>query len=550
MAGVDPEGIRRRASAAREAFDRAIAVKEDAPLMVMKSRCLQLEARDDDALKAARRAHELDPAHAEARLELVKLLLLKYRDSRSTPGYSSTRSVSGKEINVTFERLAPETSEQRHLRQEAEHLLAQGGASPALANLLNGLLAMGREDYQAAADAFASYTKLENWDARGFQLEGMSRFLCLKFQAAISAFDQSLLRVPRGAAHRWRGQARHFQGLYPQALEDLTKAIELDRNDAKAYDNRGVVLSRMGRYDEAISDYTKAIELDPKAGRIYVSRGVARRAKGLIDEAMTDFTKAIALDPADSNAYSSRGTARSEKGDLDGAIADYTKAVDLDPKYTSAWSNRGSVKFSKGLFDEAIEDFSKAIALDPGIAAHYTNRGAVKAAKKLYDEAIADHNRAIELEPDLPEAYGNRAYARRDKGLLRPAIEDFETFLKLMPPDWPKRPEIEKALDQVERRVLPAEGDELFAQGNFREGIRRYAKFVEKWPESTAAPYAALNCACALAQFGEKAAALEWLEKAVKVGWKDFIHLENNPSLASLRDDDRYKKLVSKLKGE
>ncbi|HKS17562.1 MAG TPA: tetratricopeptide repeat protein, partial [Planctomycetota bacterium] len=343
MAGVDPEGIRRRAKDAREAFERAIAVKEDAPSLVMKSRCLQLEGRDDDALKEARRAHALDPANAEARLELAKLLLLKYRELRSTPAYHSTKSATGKAIDVTLGRLAPESSEQGHLRQEAEKLLAQGGASPALASLLTGLLAMGREDYRKAAEALAAYTKLENWDARGFQLEGMTRFFIPDFQGAVTAFDQSLLRVPRGAGYRWRGIAKHFLGLHEQAVTDLTKAIELDRTDASAYDNRGVVLTRLGRFSEAISDCTKGIELNPKRATTYVSRGVAKRASGLLDDAIADYSKALEIDPRDPTTYTNRGTAKSEKGDLEGAIADYTRAIEVEPTYALAYAQRAGV---------------------------------------------------------------------------------------------------------------------------------------------------------------------------------------------------------------
>jgi len=548
MAGVDPEGIRQRARAAREAFERAIAVKEDAPSLVMKSRCLQLEGRDDDALKAARRATSLEPAHAEGRLELAKLLLSNYRVSRGTPVYRSGRSVSG-EVKVTLDRLGPESSEQRRMREEAENLLAQGGASPALASLLNGLLAMGREDYPLAARELAVYTRLENWDARGFQLEGMSRFFCLEFQDAISALDQSLLRVPRGAGYRWRGIAKHFRGLHEQAVADLTKAIELDRNDASAYANRGVVLSRMGRFVDAISDCTKAIELNPNSTTAYVTRGGAKKGAGRLDEAIADYSKALEINPGDATAYSNRGTAKGEKGDLDGAIADYTKAIELEPTYTSAYSNRATVECSKGLFDEAIEDYTKAIALDPGLAALYTNRGTAKSAKRLFDEAIADHTKSIELDP-TPAAYGNRGLVRADKGLLRQAVDDLETALKLAPSDWPSRLNIEKILRAVERRALCKEGDALFEGRKYREAIRKYAEVVERWPGSSNAPPAAYNCACAHALLGENAIALNWLEKAVEVGWKDADHIEKDEDLDSLRGEERYKKLVSKLKGE
>ena len=51
-------------------------------------------------------------------------------------------------------------------------------------------------------------------------------------------------------------------GLYNSAIDDFTRAIELDPNDAKAYNNRGIAYRYLGEYQQAIDDSTKAIELD------------------------------------------------------------------------------------------------------------------------------------------------------------------------------------------------------------------------------------------------------------------------------------------------
>ena len=46
-------------------------------------------------------------------------------------------------------------------------------------------------------------------------------------------------------------------------LQTLTKAIELNPNDAKAYYNRGLAKSDLQDYKGAIADFNKAIELNP-----------------------------------------------------------------------------------------------------------------------------------------------------------------------------------------------------------------------------------------------------------------------------------------------
>lgn len=48
-------------------------------------------------------------------------------------------------------------------------------------------------------------------------------------------------------------------GLFDQAIEDYSMAIQLDPNNAYTYYNKGISLDRKGDYDEAINCFTQAI---------------------------------------------------------------------------------------------------------------------------------------------------------------------------------------------------------------------------------------------------------------------------------------------------
>ncbi len=73
------------------------------------------------------------------------------------------------------------------------------------------------------------------------------------------------------------------------SLNELSKAIELDKKSAKAYASRGAVKYAMGDQDGAIADFTKAIEINPKSTAAYSGRGTAKIAKGDIPGASADF---------------------------------------------------------------------------------------------------------------------------------------------------------------------------------------------------------------------------------------------------------------------
>ena len=82
-------------------------------------------------------------------------------------------------------------------------------------------------------------------------------------------------------------------------------------------------------YNEAITHYTKAIDLNPEDARFYNNRSVAYRGIGDFNAAIEDFNKAIDLDAEVAIAYNGRGLA---SYDFDAAIEDFNKAIDLAPK--------------------------------------------------------------------------------------------------------------------------------------------------------------------------------------------------------------------------
>lgn len=77
-----------------------------------------------------------------------------------------------------------------------------------------------------------------------------------------------------------RGNALLMKRRSKEAIEDYTKAIELNPTNQGAYNNRGYVYYQDGRYVEAIRDFRKAIDINPRSRRPHFSLGMAYRASG------------------------------------------------------------------------------------------------------------------------------------------------------------------------------------------------------------------------------------------------------------------------------
>jgi Flp pilus assembly protein TadD len=173
--------------------------------------------------------------------------------------------------------------------------------------------------------------------------------------------------------------------------------------DATIYYKRGVAFQSLGELDEAIDDYSRALELDPSNALAYNNRGIVWHRKDELENAIADYDRAIELDPEDAVAYNNRGLAWEEAGELDKAIDDYNRAIELDPEDATAHNNRGFVWRVKGdqLKDKAIEDFTRAIEINPSYAAAYKNRGYAWQEKGADYNAMVDFKKAEELDPRL-----------------------------------------------------------------------------------------------------------------------------------------------------
>ncbi len=82
-----------------------------------------------------------------------------------------------------------------------------------------------------------------------------------------------------------------------------------------AYYNLGLFYGREGLLEPAIENFSRAIEINPRFDMAYNNRGAALFLLGRLDEALDDFNRAIFLNPANAEAYINRGYVYLRKGE-------------------------------------------------------------------------------------------------------------------------------------------------------------------------------------------------------------------------------------------
>jgi tetratricopeptide (TPR) repeat protein len=85
------------------------------------------------------------------------------------------------------------------------------------------------------------------------------------------------------------------QGMYDQAIAQITKAIQIDPTVAEFYTLRGNLYRNKSDLEHAIPDYSKSIELSPNNGEVYYYRAICYYSTKDYDKAWNDVHKAESL---------------------------------------------------------------------------------------------------------------------------------------------------------------------------------------------------------------------------------------------------------------
>jgi len=215
------------------------------------------------------------------------------------------------------------------------------------------------------------------------------------------------------------------------AMASLTRAIQLDPGNAKAFYTRGNIRMTLGDRQNAFKDYNEALRLDANLTSAYVNRGSVRADLGDDQGAIADYSRAIELDNTIAAAFLNRCLSRSNVGDQKGAIEDCTQAVSLQPDNVFAYQNRGLARRRMGEPQTAIQDFNIAMKLDPEDADSYYNRGLARRELGDHQGSVEDYTVAIKLHPGHALAYYDRALAKAELGDSSGALSDFQLSAKL-----------------------------------------------------------------------------------------------------------------------
>jgi tetratricopeptide (TPR) repeat protein len=190
---------------------------------------------------------------------------------------------------------------------------------------------------------------------------------------------------------------------YQKASADLDRAIALRPSLAEAFRNRALARQGLKKYTQAVDDLTRALELGASPTHVYFIRAEIRERAGDREGAKQDRAEALRCQPSDEMGWLSRGYARMAI-DPSAALADFDQALAINPRSLIALQNKAHILSKLGKNAEAARTLDKAVDLYPDFVRARAGRGVLlarlgerEAAHQDAGECLARDNKPLTL---------------------------------------------------------------------------------------------------------------------------------------------------------
>jgi tetratricopeptide (TPR) repeat protein len=151
---------------------------------------------------------------------------------------------------------------------------------------------------------------------------------------------------------------------------------------ATKLNHRGLDYLHKKQYDQAITSFREALQIQPEYPDALENLGKALETTGQDAEAIANFDKVISIAPEKAVVYAEKGLALFHAGKYEEAAASYRQAIEHHPTFSEAQNALGASLLHLGRNDEAVAAFRSSIASNPKNADALGNLGSALLAKE------------------------------------------------------------------------------------------------------------------------------------------------------------------------
>lgn len=246
-------------------------------------------------------------------------------------------------------------------------------------------------------------------------IRGLLLILCL---AAMAACGPSLAQKKDQSAIHYRLGVVHLnERNLADALNELTKAVEMYPGDATYHNALGLAYFAKGMNKEALASLDKALSIDRDYSEARVNKAAVYIVEQKWAEAIKESSEAVKniFYRTPEYAWFNMGWSYYNMGELQKAIDSYSKAVSSNPAYAQGWYSMGLAFEKMGDTKQAIKSYEKAVGAFPQYLDAWFNMGMALVKAKDRPAAVKAFEKVVEIAPASDKAQSAKEYM----GLIR-----------------------------------------------------------------------------------------------------------------------------------
>ena len=244
----------------------------------------------------------------------------------------------------------------------------------------------------------------------------------------------------------------------------------------------GMQAARRGEYPQALQDLHRAVDLQPEFAKAHAALGAVHLQLGDFPASENALTRALDITPALIQAETNLALLYSKTERFDDAIRVYQDLIRKHPESLQVWLGIASAYQQADRFEEAIEAYHESLRRSPNHAAAMTNLASCYEAVKQETQAIHYYTAALAQEPKLPMANGNLGAIYQKQGELDKALPLLEKAVRYDPQFTAaryclglvltKKREFQRAAMEYQR-VIAQQNDHVGAYYNLAQALFR-----------------------------------------------------------------------------
>lgn len=211
------------------------------------------------------------------------------------------------------------------------------------------------------------------------------------------------------------GSVYRNHGVSEKAAECWERCLEINPEDAKAYNNLGRIAFQKGNYEKALELWQKASEINPKLERIYNSLGGALTCLGRTEEAISMFQKDIHISERPIQSHYMLGVQYQLLKEYEKAKQCYETVIEIQPNHVSAYHGLATVCAMLGDKEKSgrlMEKFRNLKAEE---------MKALKERDRRFNDLVLTRRSAAETCKDIGQFYYIHSYVGKAEELLQRA---------------------------------------------------------------------------------------------------------------------------------